>query len=433
MAKATSSRLSGVINEAFPHKTCINLNRRPDRWHRMLLRFDQHLIHPVHRFAAFDGNTLIIPPRWRHTPGAYGCLLSHVEVVRQARRLEAPSVLIFEDDVIFDEHLREKFSRCAEQVPPDWDMLFFGALHKDEPLAITDNVVRITKANSTYFYAVRNSVFDDFIELNRRADTVLDNSNFILQERFNCYCFTPHLAWVETDYSDAQNRLEHHWYLKESLVLFGARVDQILAQTTVVIAHRASSGNPSENPLFLARYYDEFFSPLIEIILVEQGDVRAVDEAALPSTCKHVLLRDEGPFDRQRCVQTGLGESSPDRRFVILTDSDLYLETLDIRANLLMCERHDCTTGFNAVFDLSPPDSRSLRMAHLTRGIDITKCVSRPATESPSYCRFFSRDALQRLVEQRDSRPGEPETVPAVDQKVGRRIFRSPNHALRLT
>ena len=110
-------------------------------------------------------------------------------------------------------------------MPDDWDMLYFGALHKDEPVKISEHVGRIIKANSTFAYALKHTVFDAFIELNARAEHVLDMNSYLLQERFNCYCFMPNLAWVEAEYSDVQNRLERHWYLEKSLVLFGAEMD----------------------------------------------------------------------------------------------------------------------------------------------------------------------------------------------------------------
>ena len=184
------------INEAFPHKMCINLDRRPDRWEQMQRKFDRHGIDSVRRFSALDGGALNIPANWTHTPGAYGCLLSHLQVVSDARRRGLPEVLIFEDDVVFDPQLQDKFSACFRQLPRDWHMLYFGALHKDEPVKVADNIVRITMANSTYAYALRDTIFDAFIDLNSKAETVLDDVLFVLQQQFNCYCFMPHLAWV---------------------------------------------------------------------------------------------------------------------------------------------------------------------------------------------------------------------------------------------
>lgn len=363
-----------LLNDLFPHKTCINLDRRPDRWQRMQTEFARHEIHGVRRFSAIDGNAVARPANWKHTAGAYGCLLSHIAVVQEARDLGHESVLIFEDDAVFDPELQTKFPSFMEQVPSDWDMLYFGALHKDQPVEIREHVYRVTKANSTFAYALKQTVFEAFLELNRRAQNVLDVNAYLLQDRFNCYCFIPNLTWVQSEYSDVQNRLERHWYLEKSLVLFGAHVDRLLSQTAIVIAHR---GPPDDNITFLERYYNEYFGAFAEISIAEAWE-------------------------------QGISKTNPKTRFFILTDDDLYLETLDIRANLLMCEQYDGATGFSELIDLTTEQARLLRQTGITRGIDVSK--NTPAQNVRRQCRFIKREALGREA----------------------RLFQSPNHALRL-
>src|SRR6476659_1878418 len=291
-----------MLNQLFPHQVCINLDRRAERWQRMQAEFARHGIDGVRRFSACDGNALILPPNWKHTAGAYGCLLSHLQVVQAARELGHESVLIFEDDAVFDPEFTTKFASFVAEVPSDWDMLYFGALHKDEPIKVSDHVYRITKANSTYAYALKRTAFDAFVELNARAADVLDVNAYELQVRFNYYCFMSNVAWVECEYSDVQNRLERHWYLEKSLVLFGAHVDRLLRETAIVIAHH---GACDENTRFLERYYREYFSPPADVVLCDD-------------------------------FSKGISKSELKARFLLLTDSDLYLETLDVRANLLM-------------------------------------------------------------------------------------------------
>jgi GR25 family glycosyltransferase involved in LPS biosynthesis len=349
-----------LLSQLFPHKICINLDRRPDRWRRMQAEFARHGIDDVRRFPAVDGTRAVLPPHWDHTAGAYGCLLSHVNVIEEARALNAESVLIFEDDTNFDPEFTSKFASFIAEVPSNWDMLYFGALHKDEPVRLSEHVYRITKANSTYAYALKRTVFDAFLELNRRAENVLDMNTYQLQERFNCYCFLPHLAWVEAELSDVQNKLERHWYLEQSLVLFGSRVDRLLSETTIVLR---TADRTAENLNFLEKYYAEYFSPLMQIVLApgfEQGILKA----------------------------------NPKSNFFILADDDLYLETLDIRANLLMCEQYDGATGFREVIDLTAEQARVLRETRITRGIDVSKTT--PAKNVQSQFRFIKRDALER-------------------------------------
>lgn len=364
-----------LLNQLFPQRVCVNLDRRPDRWERMQAEFARHGIDGVQRVSAVDGNAVVLPPHWKHTAGAYGCLLSHVAVIEAARARKVESVLIFEDDTVFDPEFTAKFGSFVAEVPDDWDMLYFGALHKDEPVRLSEHVYRITKANSTYAYALKRTVFDAFLELNRRIESVLDVNTYQLQERFNCYCFVPNLAWVQPEYSDVQNKLERHWYLEKSLVLFGTRVDRLLRETTVVLKDR---GQGSKNLDFLVEYYKEYFSPLMQIVLA-------------PSFWEGISQA------KQRKSQ-----------FFILTDDDLCLETLDIRANLLMCEQYDGATGFSEVIDLTPEQAQLLRETRITRGIDISKTT--PAKDVQSQCRFIKSAALER----------EP------------RLFQSPNHALRL-
>ena len=333
----------------------------------MQKEFARHGIKSVQRFPAVDGETVKKPAHWTHTAGAYGCLLSHVQVVSEARDSGAANVLIFEDDAVLDPEFQEKFARFIKEVPGDWDMLYFGALHKDEPVKISEHVARITKANSTFAYALKSSVFDEFIALNARAEHVLDMNSYLLQRRFNCYCFMPNLAWVEAEYSDVQNRLERHWYLEKSLVLFGAEMDRLLSQTTIILTR-------SQNVEFFKRYYEEYFAPLVEVLIVD------------------------------RDLEHGIARADPQRNFFILSAPDVYIEALDIRANLRMCEEYDAATGFDELVDLTHDQAQLLRATGITRGIDVTKNT----VSKNTAIHFLKRDGRKD------------------------RVFHSPNHALRL-
>ncbi|HWF88242.1 MAG TPA: glycosyltransferase family 25 protein [Pyrinomonadaceae bacterium] len=402
---------TALIDQLFPHKVCINLDRRIERWRQMQDKFYQHGIHSVRRFAAIDGERSTIPANWPGTPGAYGCLLSHLEVVREARRLGLPSLLIFEDDVIFDHEFEQKFSEYVQQLPADWDMLFFGALHKDELIRVSKNIGRITQSNSTYACVLRDTVFDAFIDLNSRANEILDVNSLVLQKQFNCYCFLPHLAWVEVAYLDAQQKPVDHWYLRESLVLFGPQVDRLLSDTTIVFAYGRS--DRAENLRALVEYYDYFFSPYLAMVIVEQGREPTLDRETWPANCDYVFLRDDTGFDPQRCFAAGIERADANRQYFILSSSDLYLETLDIRANLRMCERYDYVTGFNRIIDLSPESSARLRATKRTSGLEINVNGS----NNNGHCRFLNRRAINTLDESNAEH---------------HRVFHSPNFALRL-
>jgi len=61
-------------------------------------RFSEFGLLPVERFSAVDGLKMPIPANWPESPGAYGCLQSHLSVIQRARAQGRESVLIIEDD-----------------------------------------------------------------------------------------------------------------------------------------------------------------------------------------------------------------------------------------------------------------------------------------------------------------------------------------------
>jgi hypothetical protein len=152
--------------------------------------------------------------------------------------------------------------------------------------------------------------------------------------------------------------LENHWYLEKSLVLFGSHVDELLSRTQIVIAH------DSANLDFLVDYYREYFAPLASI---------------------------------------SVGAADPERDFRLVLDRDIYLEAMDIRANLLMCQEYDAATGFSKIIELTPAQTGDLRRTRITRGLNI------------SHNRFSKNDQCHLLT-----------------RRPATRIFHSPNHALRL-
>ena len=126
---------------------------------------------------------------------------------------------------------------------------------------------------------------------------------------------------------------------------------------------------------------------------------------------------------------TGISHSDPRRRRVTLSDDDLYLETLHIRANLRMCERHDYVIGFSRLIELSRHESARLRNARWPQGIDLMKKGSGPGIRE-GVCLFLNREAIQgaeRAHQNAESTGSLLSSLAGQD-----RVFQSPNHALRL-
>jgi glycosyl transferase, family 25 len=361
-----SPRVAAGLDRWFAHKVCLNLDRRPERWARMQDRFAQHGIADVVRFSAIDGEDVDVPPRWNGTAGAYGCLLSNLAVVEQARARQWPEVLVFEDDVVFDDGLNAKLPDLMAEVPSDWDMLFFGGMHREAPVRVREHVLKLSGTTSTYAYAVRRSIYDAFLDVHAESRDPIDVRNRVLQEQFNCYCFFPHLAWVDGGPSDTQGRPVNPWWLRDSLILAGETIDDIQARTLIVIAH-GDNADPELARRNLAYTTHAYRKHLPRAAMVVAGRDPSFDVSLLPRGCAYVSIDAEEGVDMARLFNAGIarfsggvsGDGVSGPAFYVCADRDI-VPTWDVRAHLIKCIDHDLATSARDIIDLTAEDSARL-------------------------------------------------------------------------
>lgn len=415
-----------TLDELFPFRVCVNLDRRPERWRRMRRRFSRHGLAPVERFPAVDGTGLTPPAGWEDPAGAYGCLLSHVAVIREAQRRGAPSVLIFEDDAAFPPDFAARFAACSAELPADWAMLHLGGLHEHDPVPVSERVARLTSTYSTYAYAVRHTAYAAFLALNGEALAPVDYNNRELQKELPCYGFVPNLAWVDGGYSDAQGTQVSHWYLRESLVLKGSEIAQAQKRTMAVLPYRnrARDGRAARILRYTAERWLECLPDAV-LVVVEQDGEPTVRPEDVPTACRLLRVDDAGPFDPDRCLAAAVAELGDDRDLFFLGDSALRLERSDLRASLLMGLRYDIVQPFRELVELGEADT-----AKVLGGAEVDTAGHRPmpgARHGAASC-VVTRRALETLGAPAAAlRDGLPRTL---RQRLP--LFEAPARALRL-
>jgi glycosyl transferase family 25 len=412
------------LTDLLPYRVCVNLDRRPERWKRMESRFSEFNLRPVERFAAVDGSKTQIPVNWPESPGAYGCLQSHLSIIQQARAQGRESVLIIEDDVLFDERLHERFRERVRSLPENWDMLFFGCLHHDQPTPVASGIGRLRGSFSTFMYAVRHTVYDAFIRLNSREKQAVDRNNTILQRLFNCYCFLPHLAWVDDSYSDAQDVHTSHWYIKESMVLRGGDVQAMEKRTALIIPYRGRTGRGLRNLRYLVSHYGALF----KVLVVEFDDHQRLDRAALPANCDYCFLKDEGNdemVERVPCFIAGFERYQQQTEYFIFNENNVVCSRMEMRANLIKCVDFDMVSSFESYIDLNKSDSDRLvdGLSLRTEGY-----FPRPRRSRCSEYFTVTKDAFPALAEHLV----RPASSKKVQDTPGLRLFDSPGSALCL-
>lgn len=361
-----------ALDRLFPNKFCVNLQRRPDRWQKMLHQFELHDVRNVIRHDAIDSLSVKPPATWPHCAGAHGCLMSHIKIIREAHESGLPSVLILEDDVVFHDDFQARFEDCAEQVPDDWDAIFLGGLHLKDPAPVSPGMARLTDSVSTFAYGLRKS---SYVAILREAETQtwpIDHWTRAMQSDFRFYCCIPHLAWVAEDYSDIINSGVNYWWLKDGIAMNGESIRKVLGQTTVFL--RVPDADwCAQNP------------EIVQCV----------------TYCYRVLnLRVQFLPGSQADAATIGGLLEPGDEYVVVADADVYPFVWEFKASLLKCQSFDRVLPILRAFPLNVEDTR-LVIRTLIRDVDTLRYepvearYDRAGSGQPEFC-IYSRAGLLR-------------------------------------
>jgi glycosyl transferase family 25 len=419
-----------ILNSYFAEKVCINLARRTDRWFHVQEQFRLHGLTSVHRFDAFDGSAATLPGGWDYGPGSYGCLRSHTSVVRAALDHGSPSVLILEDDVVFHPDPDAMFRKCAPQIPADWDALLFGGLHRTPPEPVSPNIARLKETSSTYAYAVRNTLYDAFLDINRDTMIAVDENNHILQRNFNFYCFMPHLAWVTRDYSDIMEGEVNPWWLRDSIVLFGPEQDRTFREMGVAIFFDSDGfTNPSEaaQQMEFLRSALRLYMEVVEesaICIVERAAQPLLTAANLPQQCHYCLF--PPATSAAHCARRVVGALGS-KRYFVCAPHDIYPLRSELRATLLCCPHYDIVSPLHEPLRIDAEDTAKVLRDDVGA---INTARYRPLPADPLTAGFCVI-AAPLLREISNSCDQMEILTPSLLERS--RVFRSPSRLLRLS
>lgn len=180
----------------------INLDSRPDRMIDFKnglrsLKFDQD------RIIRFSG---IVP---LNGAGALGCTLSHLEIVKEAKRLGHKRILVFEDDAIpFEEEIAGLSGVVKDIQSEDWDVYYLG-YNSHEPLEIhSAHSLKAKDLFSTHAIAYKSTFFDRFIDdfENNRIEIFDVWLRYNIQTTMKCLASYPMLFIQSYSYSDIEKK-----------------------------------------------------------------------------------------------------------------------------------------------------------------------------------------------------------------------------------
>ena len=200
----------------FTKMYCINLPRRTDRRQKSQEIFNRFKLN-VDFVDAVDGRS--IQNTGDIKAGEAGCCFSHKKILQMI--CDNPNIktaLIMEDDVEFDKNLPTRFSEYYKQVPPDWQLLYFGGSHRHNPLQkVGPHVHKLKKTYTTHCFGIKREAalnlikfFADDRILRKPADLHLAE----FQKQYPCYGFMPPIAWQRADYSDIREDFKDYRHIR---------------------------------------------------------------------------------------------------------------------------------------------------------------------------------------------------------------------------
>ena len=207
------------LNDIVDKIYVINLNRRPDRMERMKKILKEYNI-VYERFPAIDGNDINVMAEWYNikntkntkntiisTVNAYGCLLSHLEIIKLAKKNNYKRVLIFEDDLRFHKNFDNEIKKIR-YLPDNWKILYLGASQ------ITIDINNIPKNNFYYHanktdgafaYIVDSSIYDEVIKLLETKIGPVDYLYKFIQDKYPSYVLYPNIIIANVAESNTRN------------------------------------------------------------------------------------------------------------------------------------------------------------------------------------------------------------------------------------
>jgi GR25 family glycosyltransferase involved in LPS biosynthesis len=133
----------------------ISLKKRQDRLKKFFLGLPKPwILNKIIVFEGIDGQKEVIPKWWELSKGAWGCYLSHLSIIEYCLKNKVKSVLIFEDDAIFNKNFNYEIKKALNSLPKDWEMCYLGGQHLKKPKPeIIDMCLGIgTNINRTHAY-----------------------------------------------------------------------------------------------------------------------------------------------------------------------------------------------------------------------------------------------------------------------------------------
>jgi hypothetical protein len=158
-----------ILDQSFSRVVVISLPGAEARAERALRELrDKRLSEKAVVVRAINGK--IVPPSdwWAAGGGAWGCMRSHHRVVEDALMDGLESLLVIEDDCIWQTDAATMAAEFLKAVPKDWGQIYFGGQHRSQyppiPTSAGAAVWKVRSVHRTHAYAIHKRAMAAFLK-----------------------------------------------------------------------------------------------------------------------------------------------------------------------------------------------------------------------------------------------------------------------------
>lgn len=193
----------------------INMDEHTDRLELTKKEFETAGIKNYTRFSGVkynDGKTT--------QDRIIGCKLSHINIIKEAKKQNLEYVIILEDDIQFNPQWQTYIPNIKNFVENnEWNLFYFGGSHfKDNAnrKLISDRIFQVSTTYTTHAYMCHSNTYDFYLSL---EDTMHPIDNILvdnIQKKGKSYCIHPNIIWQRTGISYIQNAHRDYSWIKRT-------------------------------------------------------------------------------------------------------------------------------------------------------------------------------------------------------------------------
>ena len=168
------------------------------------------------RYGKSEGRS---PYRTLLTAGAWGCLMSHRNILRDAQERNYKRILILEDDFILIRNFYEKLEQYIDILRTPWKLLYFGGTQLNWNGIIPCNIYFASGTCGSFAIAVDSCIYHELTELYSKADRPVDLCLQKIQQKYStgAIVFYPNLVIADLDNSNIRSRTVNYNQLRWDL------------------------------------------------------------------------------------------------------------------------------------------------------------------------------------------------------------------------